>query len=338
MSTQLPVLDARARPLADLRVSVTDRCNFRCRYCMPRESFGRGTHFLPRSEILTFEEIARTVRVFVRLGVRKIRLTGGEPLLRAELDTLVRLIASQNDVEIALTTNGSLLDRFAERLRTAGLDRVTVSLDSLDEDVFRQMADTDVPLRDVLRGIEAAVSAGLGPVKINAVVRRGVNDHSVVDLARYTRERGLVLRFIEYMDVGTKNDWAADAVSVGRDILARISAVFPVEPVDAAYRGEVARRYRYRDGGGEIGFITSVSKPFCGDCTRARLSAEGRLYTCLFATTGVDLRRALRCSTDDAALERAIVRTWSNRADRYSELRRLGEPAGPRIEMSYIGG
>jgi cyclic pyranopterin phosphate synthase len=326
------------RAMRDLRISVTDRCNFRCRYCMPREIFGEGFTFLPREEILTFEEITRVARVFASLGVRKLRLTGGEPLLRNGLPALVAMLHEIDGVEIALTTNGSLLAQQAQALRDAGLRRVTVSLDSLDEDVFRQMNDADFPVSKVLDGIGAAVADGLTPVKINTVVRRGVNDHTVVDLARRFCDEGHIVRFIEYMDVGTTNGWRLDDVVPGAEIVRAISGAEPLEPMDANYDGEVAQRWRYVNGGGEIGVITSVTQPFCGACTRARLSADGSLYTCLFATQGTDLRGLLRAGAGDDVLAAAIAGTWSKRIDRYSELR-SGETRGvPRIEMSYIGG
>jgi cyclic pyranopterin phosphate synthase len=326
------------RSLRDLRVSVTDRCNFRCRYCMPREVFGESFQFLPRAEILTFEEIARIARVFASLGAKKVRLTGGEPLLRNGLPSLIAMLREIEDVDIALTTNGSLLAQQARALKDAGLRRVTVSLDSLDDDVFRQMNDADFPVSRVLEGIDAALDAGLAPVKINAVVRRGINDHTVVDLARHFRGTGCIVRFIEYMDVGTTNGWRLDDVVSGREIVRMINAEMPLQAVDSDYPGEVAARWRYVDGGGEVGVITSVSEPFCGACTRARLSADGSLYTCLFATQGIDLRALLRAGAVDDVLAAVIAGTWAKRIDRYSELR-TGETRGlPRIEMSYIGG
>jgi cyclic pyranopterin phosphate synthase len=334
----LQTLDRRGRPLRDLRVSVTDRCNFRCPYCMPREVFGSRHRFLPRAEILSFEEIARTVRVAAQLGLQKVRLTGGEPLLRAELPNLVRMLVDVPGLDVALTTNGSLLRGLAQPLADAGLRRVTVSLDSLDPDVFRRMSDTSIPVAEVLAGIDAACAAGLAPIKINAVVRRGVNDASVLDLVRRFRGTGIALRFIEFMDVGSSNGWDGKDVVPARELVARIDAEFPIEAVDAAYPGEVARRYRYRDGAGEIGIIASVTAPFCGDCSRARLSADGHLYTCLFASRGVDLRPALRAhQADDAGVRAVFEATWSAREDRYSELRHKGA-SGPKVEMSYIGG
>jgi cyclic pyranopterin phosphate synthase len=324
--------------LSDLRLSVTDRCNFRCPYCMPREVFGPHHNFLPRSEILTFEEIQRLTRIFHRLGVRKIRLTGGEPLLRQDLPELVEMLAGFAGLDLALTTNGTLLTRHAEALAAAGLGRVTVSLDSLDDGVFQRMNDVAFPVARVLEGIEAAAAAGLGPIKINAVVRRGLNDQGLVDLARHFKGRGHILRFIEYMDVGTSNRWRPDDLVPGEEIVCSIDAELPLEPIEPAYRGEVARRWRYRDGGGEIGVITSVSQPFCGDCTRARLSAKGELYTCLFAATSTDLRAPLRGDAGDAELETLIQDLWTRRADRYSEMRSEETAGQERVEMSYIGG
>ena len=332
-------LDRFGRPLRDLRISVTDRCNFRCRYCMPREVFGSDFAFLPRDEILTFEEIARLARVFAGLGVRKIHLTGGEPTLRADLPTLVALLKeAAPTIELALTTNGSLLGSLAEPLAAAGLDRTTVSLDTLDDAVFRDMNDVDFPVARVLEGIAAAAEAGLTPVKVNAVIKRGVNDHTAVDLARHFKGSGHALRFIEYMDVGTTNGWRLDDVVPARELIKRIDAELPIEPLEAGYRGEVAKRWRYRDGEGEIGFITSVSAPFCGDCTRARISADGSLYTCLFAIAGTDLRGPLRAGADDAALAELLRGVWSVRDDRYSELRSGATEDLERVEMSYIGG
>jgi cyclic pyranopterin phosphate synthase len=336
--SMLDPVDRLGRPMHDLRVSVTDRCNFRCRYCMPREVFGESFQFLPREEILTFEEIVRVARVTAGLGVRKVRLTGGEPLLRNSLPTLIRMLRQIDGIDIALTTNGSLLAQQAQALKDAGLTRITVSLDSLDEDVFRKMNDADFPVVKVLEGINVAASTGLSPIKINTVVRRGINDHTYVGLARHFRGTGHIVRFIEYMDVGTTNGWRVDDVVPGSEIVRSISAEMPLEPVDPNYDGEVAQRWRYTDGSGEIGVITSVTQPFCGGCTRARLSADGSLYTCLFATQGTDLRSLLRAGASDDVLAAAIAGTWRKRVDRYSELR-TGETRGlPRIEMSYIGG
>ena len=332
------VLDSFGRPLRDLRISVTDRCNFRCRYCMPREVFGSDFAFLPRGEILTFEEITRLARVFAAHGVKKVRLTGGEPTLRAELPKLVTMLREIPGIEIAMTTNGSLLKELATPLARAGLDRVTVSLDSTDDATFRAMNDVGFPVARVIEGIDAAVAAGLGPIKIDAVVKRGVNDHTIVDLARFIRERGHILRYIEYMDVGASNGWRLDDVVPGAEVIAMINRELPLEPLEPNYRGEVAKRWRYRDGSGEVGVITSVTQPFCGDCTRARLSAEGSLYTCLFAVAGTDLRGPLRAGASDEELGALLGSVWSVRDDRYSELRSKATTALPRIEMSYIGG
>jgi cyclic pyranopterin phosphate synthase len=330
--------DAFGRPLRDLRVSVTDRCNFRCVYCMPKEVFGRDYAFLDRRELLTFEEIERLARVLARHGVEKIRLTGGEPLLRRDLEVLVEMLARIPGLDLTLTTNGSLLTRKAQALADAGLRRVTVSLDSLDDEVFKDMNDVDFPVQRVLAGIDAALAAGLAPVKVNAVVKRGVNEDSVLPLAQAFRGTGVIVRFIEYMDVGATNGWRLDDVVPAAEIVAAIDAEFPLEPLEPGYRGEVASRYRYEDGGGEIGVIASVTQPFCRDCTRARLSAEGRLYTCLFASRGHDLRALLRSGTSDEDLEAAIAVLWSRRDDRYSELRTADTTGLPKVEMSYIGG
>ncbi len=329
--------DTLGRPLRDLRISVTDRCNFRCVYCMPSEVFGRDYRFLPKRELLTFEEIERAARVFVELGVRKLRLTGGEPLLRRDVEQLVARLAAIGDVDLTLTTNAALLAQKAQVLAEAGLTRVTVSLDSLDDEVFRVMNDVDFPVARVLAGIDAAAEAGL-PVKVNVVVKRGLNEGSVVDIARRFRGTGHAVRFIEYMDVGASNGWRLDDVVPAAEIVAAIGAEFPLEPVEAAYRGEVAQRYRYRDGAGEIGVIASVTQPFCGDCTRARLSADGKLYTCLFAIRGHDLRAILRSGASDEELDAAIRAVWERRTDRYSELRTEETSSLRKVEMSYIGG
>ncbi|TMF80905.1 MAG: GTP 3',8-cyclase MoaA [Chloroflexi bacterium] len=331
-------LDTLGRPLHDLRISVTDRCNFRCVYCMPKEVFGKDFQFLPRAEILTFEEIERLVRIFVSLGVRKIRLTGGEPLVRRDLERLVEKLASIGDLDLTLTTNGSLLAQKARPLAEAGLRRVTVSLDSLDDATFKRMNDSDFPVAKVLAGIEAARAAGLAPIKINMVTKRAVNESSIVPMARYFKGTGMTLRFIEFMDVGSTNGWRLDDVVPAREIVAMIDREMPLEPIQAGYRGEVAARYRYKDGTGEIGVISSVTQPFCADCTRARLSADGSLYTCLFATQGHDLRALLRSGATDDEITRAITAVWTERTDRYSDLR-SEETAGLRkIEMSFIGG
>ena len=332
------VRDTLGRPIRDLRISVTDRCNFRCTYCMPKTVFGRDYEFLPREELLSFEEIARVAALFARLGVEKIRLTGGEPLLRRDVETLVGLLAAIPGLELTLTTNGSLLARKAPALAAAGLRRVTVSLDSLDDAVFRAMNDVDFPVERVLEGIEAAASAGLAPVKVNMVVKRGVNDESILPMARYFHGTGHILRFIEFMDVGATNGWRLDDVVPAVEIVERIDAALPIEPAEANYQGEVARRWRYRDGGGEIGVIASVSQPFCSDCTRARISADGKLYTCLFAARGHDLRALIRSGASDDELLAALERVWTARSDRYSELRSQATTDLPRIEMSYIGG
>ena len=336
-----PLVDRFGRPLRDLRISVTDRCNFRCQYCMPKEVFGPDFAFLPRDAILTFEEIARIARLTADLGIRKFRLTGGEPLLRAELHKLIEQLHAIPGAEVALTTNATLLANQAEQLAAAGLDRVTVSLDSLDDEVFRSMNDMNFPVAPVLEGIEVATAAGLGPIKVNAVVRRGVNDHTLLNLARHFRGTEHILRFIEFMDVGSTNGWRLDEVIPSSELVRLIDAEFPLEPIDANYPGEVARRYRYRDGAGEIGFISSVTQPFCGACTRARISAEGQLFTCLFATEGTDLRAAVRNGASDEQLIALLSRVWGVREDRYSALRSEATedlPERPKIEMSYIGG
>ena len=339
-----PPADVFGRVFQDLRVSVTDRCNFRCPYCMPREIFGPGYEFLPRAEILSFEEISRLAGVFRRLGLRKLRLTGGEPTLRAELPSLVAMLrAAAPEADIALTTNGSRLASLARPLAEAGLDRITVSLDSIDAEVCRQMNGVDFPYERVLEGIDAAAAAGLAPIKINAVVRRGVNDAGIADLARHFRGSGHVVRFIEYMDVGSTNGWKLDEVVPAAEVIERLGGAAELEPVGAAYRGEVARRWRWRDGSGEIGVITSVTQPFCGDCSRARLSAEGKLYTCLFASEGRDLRGPLRAGASDDDLLDLIAGIWRRREDRYSELRSAateaaGEAPARKVEMSHIGG
>jgi cyclic pyranopterin phosphate synthase len=329
--------DTLHRPLRDLRVSITDRCNFRCVYCMPKEVYGRDYEFMPRRDLLTFEEIARLAHVFAGLGAEKIRLTGGEPLIRRDVERLVEMLAGIPGLDLTLTTNGAVLAQKARALKDAGLRRITVSLDSLDDEVFRAMNDVDFPVRTVLDGIDAASDAGL-PVKVNVVVKRGVNEDAVLPMARHFRDRGHVVRFIEYMDVGHTNGWRLDDVVPATEILARIDAELPLEPLPPRYPGEVAERYRYRDGGGEVGVIASVTRPFCGACTRARLSADGSLYTCLFATTGHDLRALVRMGAGDDEIAAAIGGIWGARADRYSELRSAATGELPKIEMSYIGG
>jgi GTP 3',8-cyclase len=330
-------LDTFGRPLRDLRISVTDRCNFRCVYCMPKEVFGHDYRFLPRRELLSFEEIERVSRVFVGLGVHKLRITGGEPLLRRGLEELIGRLAALGDLDVTLTTNGALLQQKAEALADAGLTRITVSLDSLDDEVFRAMNDVDFPVARVLAGIDAAAGVGL-PVKVNVVVKRGLNEDSVLEIARRFKGTGHIVRFIEFMDVGATNGWRMDDVVPAAEIVRTIGAEFPLEPVEADYRGEVAQRYRYLDGDGEIGVIASVTQPFCGDCTRARLSADGKLYTCLFALRGHDLRAVLRSGATDDELDDTIRAVWERRTDRYSELRTEKTSALRKVEMSYIGG
>jgi GTP 3',8-cyclase len=333
------ISDRLGRPLRDLRISVTDRCNFRCTYCMPREVYGAAFRFLPQAELLTFEEITRLASAAVSLGVSKIRLTGGEPLLRRDVEQLVRMLAGLDGLrDLTLTTNGSLLAAKAEELAAAGLKRVTVSLDSLDDAVFAALNDVDFPVTRVIAGIEAAARAGLQPIKVNMVVRRGLNEGSVLPMARFAREGGYTLRFIEYMDVGHTNGWALEEVVPSAEVVAMVAAELPLEPLPPQYPGEVATRWRYLDGGGEIGVISSVTQPFCGACTRARLTAEGVLYTCLFGVRGSDLRTPLRAGIDDEALREHVASLWSDRTDRYSELRSGATVALPRVEMSRIGG
>ena len=332
-----PLADTRGRPLRDLRISVTDRCNFRCTYCMPREVFDSGYKFPPHEAILSFEEIARLARIFVGLGVEKIRLTGGEPLVRRDVPRLIELLVPLG-VELTLTTNGSLLSKNAVLLKKAGLNRVTVSLDSLDDATFRAMNDADFPVAKVLEGIDAAVAAGLAPVKVNMVVKRGTNQSSIVPMARHFKGTGHIVRFIEFMDVGTTNGWRMDDVVPAAEIVRMIDALLPLAPADPNYTGEVAARWRYKDGEGEIGVIASVTQAFCRDCTRVRLSTDGKLYTCLFASDGYDLRGLLRDGFDDGRIDRAIAAVWRQRADRYSEVRTTNTVRAPKVEMSYIGG
>ncbi len=341
MSTDSTTLtDTFGRRIRDLRISVTDRCNFRCRYCMPREIFGAHYEFLDRKQLLSFEEVTRLARLFVRAGVRKIRLTGGEPLIRREIEKLVEMLAGVDGLEdLSMTTNGSRLTReFAQTLKDAGLKRLTVSLDSLDEATFRAINDVEFPVARVLEAIEHADGVGLTPVKVNMVVKRGVNDDSILPMARYFRGTGHIVRFIEYMDVGTTNGWRLDDVVSAAEIIDRINAELPLEPATPNYRGEVANRWRYRDGAGEIGVIASVTQPFCGTCTRARLSAEGSLFTCLFAAEGHDLRRLVRGGASDEYIGQFLATVWSTREDRYSELRASQTVDLPKVEMSYIGG
>ena len=337
------VADALARPLRDLRISVTDRCNFRCTYCMPKEVFDKAYRFLPHAQLLSFEEITRLAQVFIGLGVEKIRLTGGEPLLRRNLEALIEMLSdlrtrAGTPLDLTLTTNASVLARKAEALARAGLKRVTVSLDALDDATFRAMNDVDFPVADVLAGIDAAAAAGLAPVKVNMVVKRGFNDHEIVSMARHFRGSGHILRFIEFMDVGSSNGWRMDDVVPSAEVLRRIGEHFPLEAIEPNYGGEVAERWRYRDGAGEIGVISSVTQAFCRDCTRARLSTEGKLYLCLFADTGHDLRELLRGGASDAELATAIGRIWRVRKDRYSEIRTEATARQRKVEMSYIGG
>lgn len=331
--------DKLKRPLRDLRVSVTDRCNFRCTYCMPKEVFGHDFQFLPSTDLLTFEEITRLARIFIANGAEKIRITGGEPLVRRDVEKLVGMLAPLEGLrDLTLTTNGSLLARKAHVLKEAGLKRVTVSLDSLDDAVFKSMNDVEFPVERVLEGIEAAREAELAPVKINMVVKRGVNDDSVVEMARHFHGTGHILRFIEYMDVGGTNGWRLTDVVGASEIVSMINAEMPIEPAEPNYRGEVARRYFYKDGGGEIGIISSVTQPFCGNCSRARLSSEGLLYTCLFGRAGHDFRALLRDSRSDEEISAFVQKVWRGRDDRYSEIRTLEKARLPRVEMSHIGG
>jgi cyclic pyranopterin phosphate synthase len=331
------LVDTLGRPMRDLRISVTDRCNFRCVYCMPREVFDAGHEFLPHSAILSFEEIARLARIFAGLGVKKIRLTGGEPLVRKQLHRLVAML-SELPVELTLTTNGSLLARQAVALKQAGLDRVTVSLDSLDDATFRAMNDADFPVAKVIEGIEAAAAAGLAPVKINMVVKRGTNDGDIVAMARRWRGSGHIIRFIEFMDVGSTNGWRMDDVVPSAEVVRRISEVWPLEPIDANYPGEVVERWRYLDGAGEIGVISSVTQAFCSSCNRMRLSTEGSLYTCLFGQSGHDLKSLVRSGASDDEIRNEIAAVWERRADRYSEIRTSQTSSLKKVEMSYIGG
>ena len=332
------LVDTRARPMRDLRISVTDRCNFRCVYCMPRDVFGADYPFLARDQLLSFEEIARLARIFKDHGVQKIRLTGGEPLLRKNLERLVEMLADVPGLELTLTTNGSLLAKKARALKAAGLQRVTVSLDSLDEAVFRRMNDADFPVAEVLNGIDVAAAAGLAPIKINMVVKRGANEDSVLPMARYFKGSGHIVRFIEFMDVGHTNGWRMDDVVPSAEIVRTIGEKMPLEPVEPNYRGEVAERWRYRDGSGEIGVIASVTQAFCASCNRMRLSTDGSLYTCLFAQSGHDLKSLLRGGAPDGEISDSVAGIWHIRADRYSELRTAETAKLRKIEMSYIGG
>jgi len=334
------ITDSFGRPLMDLRISVTDRCNFRCQYCMPKEIFGKDYDFLPREELLSFEEITRFVNIIAPFGVRKIRLTGGEPLVRKDVEKLVGMLREAHpDLDMAMTTNGSILPHKAQTLKEHGLDRVTISLDAIDDETFKAMNDVDFPVERVLEGIQAADEAGLHPIKINMVVKRGVNDDNIIPMAEFFREKGHILRFIEYMDVGSTNGWRMDDVVPAREIVEKINDVYPLEPLDAKYHGEVANRYQYQDGKGEIGLIASVTQPFCGECTRLRLSAPGELFTCLFATDGHDVKKLIRGDASDDDIAAFIASLWNRRTDRYSEIRtEEGSQDTDKVEMSYIGG
>ena len=335
----MKIVDKLNRPLRDLRISVTDRCNFRCTYCMPKEVFGKDFAFLPHRELLTFEEITRLAKLFVDSGVEKIRLTGGEPTVRKDIEKLIAMLSSVDGLkDLTLTTNGSTLTKKAQALKDAGLDRITVSLDSLDDGVFQSMNDVDFPVQGVLDGIEAAAKAGLDPIKINMVVKRGVNDKDIVDMAGYFRGTGHILRFIEYMDVGSTNGWRMDDVVSAAEIVRTINEVWPLEPADPNYFGEVAERWRYKDGAGEVGVIASVTQAFCADCTRARLSADGKLYTCLFSNFGHDFRKVVRGGSSDEEISKFIRSVWRIRDDRYSEIRSDETISLPKVEMSFIGG
>ena len=341
--TGATLIDPRQRRLHDLRISVTDKCNFRCTYCMPKDVFGPGYKFLPHDALLTFEEITRFSKIAAELGVEKLRLTGGEPTLRRNLPTLIEMLSqirtpSGKPLDLTLTTNGSTLVKQAKALKAAGLQRITISLDSMDDAVFRAMNDVDFPVADVLKGIEAALAAGLAPVKVNMVVKRGVNDHTVVDMARHFKGTGVIVRFIEFMDVGSTNGWRMDDVMASRDIVAAIHAEHPLVAVDAHYAGEVAERWRYQDGSGEIGVISSVTHAFCNTCTRARLSTDGKIYTCLFAESGVDFRTLLRDRSSDDDIAALLAGLWQVRTDRYSEIRTAETAKSRKVEMSYIGG
>ena len=335
----VPLRDRRSRPMRDLRISVTDRCNFRCTYCMPKEVFDAEYSFLPHDELLTFEEIVRVARIAHSLGVEKIRLTGGEPLLRRGIEKLIALLVEAlPDIDIALTTNGSALAQKAVALKAAGLQRVTVSLDSLDDATFRKMNDVDFPVAKVLDAIDAAAAAGLGPIKVNMVVKRGVNDHEILPMARHFKATPHILRFIEFMDVGATNGWRMDDVISSQEIVTRLNAEFAIEAIDANYAGEVAERWRYRDGSGEIGVISSVTQAFCSSCSRARLSTDGSIYTCLFAQKGYDVKSLLRGGKSDADLRNAMASIWQQREDRYSEIRTADTARQRKVEMSFIGG
>ena len=337
-SSSLSLLDTLGRPVRDLRISITDRCNFRCVYCMPKEVFGPGYQFLKLKNLLTYDEITRLAGIFAGLGVRKARLTGGEPLVRHHIERLIQMLSDIPGLDLCLTTNGSLLEKKAQALKDAGLQRITVSLDSLNDTVFSAMNDVSFPVAQVLAGIDAAAAAGLEPVKINMVVKRGINEDSVLPMAQFFHGTGHIVRFIEYMDVGNANGWCLDDVVTAAEIVGMIGAALPIEPVAANYRGEVARRWQYTDGGGEFGVIASVTQPFCGTCTRARIDSEGKLYTCLFASQGHDLREPLRSGASDGDISNEIAGIWRARADRYSEIRSSQTSKAPKVEMSHIGG
>jgi len=334
----MTITDSLNRPLRDLRISVTDRCNFRCVYCMPKEKFGFDHAFLPHDQVLTFEEITRLAGIFVSHGVQKIRITGGEPLVRKDLPQLIGMLSKLPGIDLTMTTNGSLLARNAQTLRDAGLNRVSVSLDSLDDEIFKAMNDVEFPVAKVLEGMDAAQQVGLEPIKVNMVVKRGINEKSILPMARFLRGKGYILRFIEYMDVGHTNGWRMDDMVSAKEIISIINAVMPLEPLDPNYTGEVAERWRYKDGSGEVGVIASVTQPFCRDCNRARLSAEGKLYTCLFAVKGHDLKSLLRSGASDEEISQKITHIWNRRSDRYSELRSENTIDLPKVEMSHIGG
>ncbi len=337
-ATRSATADTRGRHLRDLRISVTDRCNFRCTYCMPKEVYGRDFQFLERSQLLSFDEINRLVNIFKDHGIEKVRITGGEPLVRRQLERLIEMLAQDPALDLTLTTNASLLKQKAQLLKDAGLKRVTVSLDSLDDTVFRAMNDVDFPVAKVLAGIEEADRVGLNPIKVNMVVKRGVNDDAAVEMARYFKGTGHIVRFIEFMDVGHTNGWQMAHVVPSRELVEKINQAFPIEPAEPNYSGEVAERWRYVDGSGEIGFISSVTQAFCRDCTRARLSAEGSVYTCLFATRGTDLRMLLRTGASDEQISDVIGNLWRARTDNYSEVRTAETTKQRKVEMSYIGG
>ncbi len=340
MTNRTHIIDTLSRPIRDLRISVTDRCNFRCSYCMPKEVFNSDYEFLRRDDLLSFEEITRISNVFAQLGVKKIRLTGGEPLLRKKLPVLIEQLSNILGIEdISLTTNGVLLNKeMAQQLKDAGLKRITISLDALDNETFKAISDVGFDVDKVLQAIENAQTAGLSPIKVNMVVKKGVNEHSILPMAKYFHDSGVILRFIEFMDVGSTNQWQMDDVFTAKQIAEVINEALPIEPAEANYQGEVAKRWRYKEGGGEIGIISSVTQPFCQTCTRARLSAEGKLYTCLFATQGKDLRHLIRQGAKDEYISDIISATWKKRSDRYSELRTSETVLLPKVEMSYIGG